>query len=347
MENTRTSKKRQKKRKGKWFRVISLTMLVLLVGGGAYLYSIYSNVARAVNNMNHPIDREKSKKREEKVAFHKKDPISILLVGVDERKGDNGRTDSMLVVTVNPEKKSTKLLSIPRDTRTKLIDPDNPNKVKFDKINHAYAFGGIEESIETVEHFLNVPIDYYVKVNMEGFKDIVNAVGGIDVDNKFEFELDGVRLPEGQLHLNGEEALQYARMRKADPRGDWGRQERQREVIAKIIEKGKSFSTLANYDKILAALEKNVKTNLTLDDMIGIQNTYKPAAETIDKIEINGEGKMINSGWYFLVSDETRQQLSNDLRDHLGLPSDTIENLNMLKQSQNRNDDSESGSDQY
>jgi len=327
MNMTRENRKKKPKKKVKWLRITLLTFLILLIGGGVYFYTVYSNFAKAVDKMHNPISREVSKKRAEKVEFKKLDPISILLVGVDERKGDKGRTDSMLVITVNPEKKTTKILSIPRDTRTKLINKDNPNKNRIDKINAAYAYGGIEESINTVENFINVPIDYYVQVNMEGFKDIVDAVGGIDVDNQYAFELDGVTLKTGPQHLNGTKALQYARMRKDDPRGDFGRAERQREVISKIIEKGKSFSTLTKYDDILTALEDNIKTNLTLNDMIGIQSSYKPAAETIEKLEIKGDGKMINGGWYFLVEDETRQSISNELREQLGLQQETVASI--------------------
>ncbi|MFC4800154.1 LCP family protein [Neobacillus sp. GCM10023253] len=324
MQNTRLGKKKIKKKKIRWVRLFLAIFFLLLVGGGAYFYNVYTNVASAVDKMNKPISREVSTKRETKVEVEQKEPISILLVGVDERKGDKGRTDSMLVVTVNPEKKSTKMVSIPRDTRTKLINNQNPKKNHIDKINAGYAYGGIEETIDTVENFLNVPIDYYIQVNMEGFKDIVDAVGGIDVDNQYAFELDGVRLQKGPQHLNGTQALQYSRMRKADPRGDFGRAERQREVISKIIQKGKSISTLTKYDDILAALEENIKTNLTLNDIIDIQKSYKNAAETIDKLEIAGEGKMINGGWYYIVEDETRQSLSDQLREHLGLNSEVV-----------------------
>jgi len=324
MDSTRSGRK---KRKIRWLRLSLITLFAVLICGGFYLYYVYNNVANAVDKMHSPISRDVSEKRESKVEFKKSDPISILLVGVDEREGDKGRTDSMLVMTVNPENKTTKILSIPRDTRTKLINKDNPNKNRIDKINAAYAYGGIEESIDTVENFINVPIDYYIQVNMEGFKDIVDAVGGIDVDNKYAFELDGVTLKAGPQHLNGTKALQYARMRKDDPRGDFGRAERQREVISKIIEKGKSISTLTKYDDILAALEKNIKTNLTLNDMISIQSSYKPAAETIESLEIKGDGKMINGGWYFLVEDETRQNISNDLREQLGLQQETVASI--------------------
>jgi LCP family protein required for cell wall assembly len=304
-------------------------MCIFIIGGGIYLYNVYSNVVNAVDNMNSPLNREVSEKRPEEVLFQEKDPLSILLVGVDEREGDNGRTDSMLVMTLNPDLKSSKIISIPRDTRAELIDPADPDDVSVSKMNHAYAYGGIEMTINSIEHFLNIPIDYYVEINMAGFKDIVDAVGGIDVYNEYEFELDGVFLTEGQHHLDGEEALQYARMRKQDPLGDFGRQERQKEVISKVIDKGLSLKTLTTYDDILSALEKNVKTNLTLDEILAIQKQYKDAAETIERVEVPGEGDTINDIWYYIVDDETRQLLSDELRTHLGIPSDSIQASNI------------------
>ncbi|WP_462410942.1 LCP family glycopolymer transferase [Neobacillus sp. Marseille-QA0830] len=328
MNTTRTDRKSSKRKKKKWLKYNTFLVLFLIIGGGIYFYNVYSNVASAVDKMNQPISREVSEKRETKVEVEEKTPFSVLLVGVDERNGDKGRTDSMLVITVNPELKSTKILSIPRDTRTELINKNNPKKNHIDKINAGYAYGGIEETIDTVENFLNVPVDYYVIVNMQGFKDIVDAVGGIDVNNQYAFELDGVTLKKGPQHLNGTQALQYARMRKADPRGDFGRAERQREVISKIIEKGKSFSTLTKYNDILEALENNVKTNLTLDEMLDIQSSYKQAADTIEKMEISGVGKMINGSWYYLVADETRQNISDQLRAHLNLQQETVASTN-------------------
>ncbi|PFO00017.1 LytR family transcriptional regulator [Bacillus sp. AFS076308] len=328
MNRTRSTLKQGKRRKVKWFRVTLFFLVILLAGGATYAYSVYHNVAKAVSKMTSPLSRDISAKRETKVKFNNSDPISILMVGVDERKGDSGRTDSMIVVTINPKTKSTKLLSIPRDTRTLLVNNDKPNKQRYDKINAAYAYGGINETIDTVENFLNIPIDYYIKVNMESFKDIVDAVGGINVNNKYAFELDGVSLKKGPQHLNGIEALEYARMRHQDPLGDFGRQQRQQEVISKIVTKGKSFSTLTKYDDILKALEDNIKTNLTLDDMIGIQSTYKPAAEKIESLAMDGEGKILNNGiWYYLVDDETRQELSNQLREQLGLGQETVASI--------------------
>jgi polyisoprenyl-teichoic acid--peptidoglycan teichoic acid transferase len=331
--NTRTRSNVRKNRRKRWVRLALIFFLIISAGAGLYVYNIYSDVASAIDKMHNPISREKSKKRETKVEFDRKDPISILLVGVDERDGDSGRTDSMLVLTVNPEKNTTKIVSIPRDTRSRIVDKDQPNKLRYDKMNHAYAIGGIEMTIDSVEYFLNIPIDYYVEVSMEGFKDIVDAVDGIDVYNKYAFELDGVSLEEGSHHLNGEEALMYARMRKQDPRGDFGRQERQREVISKVIDKGASLSSLTNYNDILEALQDNIKTNLTLDDMVGMQSKYKKAAAAIEKLEIEGEGDNIDNGsgltsWYFVVDDETRQELSDKLREHLDLSPSTVSTSN-------------------
>ena len=103
-----------------------------------------------------------------------------------------------MVITLNPKNNSMKTVSIPRDTYTEIV-----GKGKNDKINHAYAFGGVDMSVSTVEKFLNIPINYYVEVNMEGFKDIVDAVGGVDVNNDLEFTADGHHFIKGNIHLTG------------------------------------------------------------------------------------------------------------------------------------------------
>ncbi|GAA3319176.1 hypothetical protein GCM10020331_025000 [Ectobacillus funiculus] len=96
---------------------------------------------------------------------------------------------------------------------------------------------------------------------MEGFQDIVNAVGGVDVNNDMDFKLAGIHFAKGPIHLNGEEALVYSRMRKLDPRGDFGRQMRQRQVIQSVIKKNgkKNTEILSSYEAILGAIQKNVK----------------------------------------------------------------------------------------
>ncbi|WP_277714796.1 LCP family protein [Bacillus atrophaeus] len=292
--------------------ILFILALLLTIGGLSY-YSIYLTVAKSVNHMYEPLHRDS--KSQDAVIGH--DPISILLLGVDERPGDKGRTDSMIVLTINPETKKSTMVSIPRDTRV-FMRSKNTNI----KINAAYTYEGIEGTVQTVEQFLNIPINYYIKLNMEGFKDIVDAIGGITVNNDFPFTLEGVHIPKGEQHIDGKVALKYARMRKEDPRGDFGRQQRQREIINQIVHEGAQLKSLKNYQGILTSLEKNIQTNLTLDKMIDIQSSYKEAVNNnIKQIEVKGDDKKIDNLWYHVVKNETRKDLSKTLRHQLNLES--------------------------
>ncbi|OIK16323.1 LytR family transcriptional regulator [Bacillus sp. MUM 116] len=303
----------KQKKKKKWLRVTGIVLLVLLVGIGIYGFSVYKSLTNAVETMHQPLDR-KSDKRAGEVSLTNKQPFSVLMLGVDERKGDKGRSDTIIVLTVNPNNKSVKMLSIPRDTRTEIVGHGT-----VDKINHAYAFGNEEMSMNTVENFLNIPIDYYVKVNMEGFKDIVDAVGGITVNNDLDFSQDGYHFPKGQVTLDGKKALAFTRMRHEDPRGDFGRQLRQREIIQGILREGASLSSLTKYQSIFSALGNNVRTNLSFDQMMEIQKNYKGAASKVEQMSITGNGTKINGIYYFIVPDQEKQSLQKELRAQLEL----------------------------
>jgi len=294
---------------------ILIVLIVLATGIGVYAYNIWNNVNKTSEKIHKDI--KKTDKRKKVVSVKKMEPFSILLMGVDHREGDVGRSDSMILLTVNPEKKTTKMLSIPRDTYAEIVGKD-----KKDKLNHSYAFGGVQMTVDSVENFLNIPIDYYLEVNMEGFKDIVDAVDGVDVVNDLDFTYQGVHFKVGPQHLNGKKALVYSRMRKQDDRGDFGRQMRQRQVIEAVIKKGASVSSLANYHDILKAIEKNVVTNLSFNEMISIQQDYKEAASSIEELKMDGENKRIDGIYYFLVSDEEINYLSSLLRSHLELNLD-------------------------
>ncbi|TCW58898.1 LytR family transcriptional attenuator [Bacillus thuringiensis] len=286
---------------------------VLVIAGGVYAYTVYSNVSNALNTVHKPLDRDKSDKRDKKVEIADNKPISILLMGVDQEDNGTGRSDSLMLFTLNPKTKSMKITSIPRDSYTEIV-----GKGKKDKINHAYAFGGIDMSVKTVENFLNVPVDHYIEVNMAGFRDIVDAVGGVDVNNDLEFTSRDQHFAKGNIHLNGETALKYTRMRYEDPRGDFGRQMRQRQVIQAVIKKGASVSSLASYGDILKAIEKNVKTSLTQDQMFDIQKNYKDCMENSEEIQIPGDGHKAADGiWYYYVPDAAKQDITNKLRAHL------------------------------
>ncbi|MDA2476334.1 LytR family transcriptional regulator [Bacillus cereus] len=288
---------------------------VLIVAGGAYAYSVYSNVSNTLDAVHKPLERDKSEKRDQKVDVADKKPISILLMGTDQRESETSRSDSLMLFTLNPQKKSMKITSIPRDTYTEII-----GKGKKDKINHAYAFGGIDMAVKTTENFLNVPVDHYIEVNMAGFKDIVDAVGGVDVNNDLDFTSRDTHFAKGEIHLDGEKALKYTRMRYEDSRGDFGRQMRQRQVIQAVIKKGASVSSLSSYGDVLKAIEKNVKTSLTQDQMFDIQKNYKDCMQNSEEIQIPGDGHKAADGiWYYYVPDAAKQDLTNKLKAHLEL----------------------------
>jgi len=300
-----------KKKKRKWLRITGIILLVLLIGIGAYVYTVYNSLTSAVDSMHEPVDRETTK-RTETLSLEQQEPFSVLMLGVDERDGDSGRSDTMIVMTVNPEKQSVKMLSIPRDTRTEIVGHGTT-----DKINHAYAFGGVAMSMDTVENFLDIPIDYYMQINMEGFKDIVDSVGGVTVNNDLDFTYEGVHFPEGAVTLDGEKALKFSRMRYEDPRGDFGRQLRQRMIIQAVLKEGASLNSLTNFDDIFDALSKNIKTNLTFNEMVDIQKNYKQAAGNIEQLTINGTGQTIDGVWYLIVDDTEKTTIQTELKDHL------------------------------
>lgn len=299
------------KKKRTWLKVSGIIFALLFISAGVWAYSIWNSLTDSIETMHTPIDR-KTDKREEIISLVKKEPFSVLLLGVDERDGDSGRSDTMIVLTVNPNTENVKMVSIPRDTRTDIIGHGT-----VDKINHAYAFGKAEMAMDTVEHFLDIPIDYYIKINMEGFKEIVDAVNGITVINDLDFTSNGIHFPIGEITLDGTDALSYTRMRYEDPRGDFGRQARQRQIIEGIINKGASVTGLTNYQEIFNALGDNIQTNLAFDDMMDIQKNYRSASNSIEQLSIDGSGTLINSIYYYIVTDEEKARIQRLLQEHL------------------------------
>lgn len=284
---------------------------VLVVGIVGYGIYVYNNLTNTADQIHKPIDRQ-STKRSGEVNLNNRDSVGILLLGVDQRPGDRGRSDTMIYVTVNPKTNSAKMISIPRDTRTLIVGRNTQ-----DKINHAYAFGGVKMSMDSVEHLLDVPVDYYVQVNMESFKDIVDAVGGVDVNNTFSFNYDGAQFQEGNIHLNGEKALKYVRMRYEDPQGDFGRQERQRQVIQGIVEKAISLNTITKVDDILKSIGNNVQTNLTLEEMHKFQKDYAATRNNLETLQLKGQGTKIDGTYYFIPDETSLNDVQQTLKTSL------------------------------
>jgi LCP family protein required for cell wall assembly len=284
---------------------------VLVIAVAGYAYYLYSSVKDTANQMHQPVKLDTPHKKPN-ISQNNSQPISILLMGVDERSGDKGRSDTLIAMTLNPQKKTMQMISIPRDTRTEIIGHGTT-----DKINHAYAFGGPKMSIETVENFTGVKMDYYIKVNMEALSALVDAVGGVTVHNDLDWSEGAFHYAKGDLNLNGKEALGYVRMRHQDPNGDFGRNNRQRQIITAVVNKAASISSVSHFNQILAALGNNVTTNLTFDDMMNIQKNYSDCRTNITQYEVKGKGGMIGGVYYLSVPSEEKANVSNMLKENL------------------------------
>ncbi|GGD01165.1 LCP family protein [Enterococcus wangshanyuanii] len=303
-----------------WKKVILTALglvLVSVAGICAYGIKMYSDASGTVEGVYESIDRT-SKRRETAVNIDAQEPFSVLLMGIDTGdlgRTEQGRSDTTMVVTINPKEKKSTMISLDRDILTEIVGYGTE-----DKLNHAYAFGGAKMAIDTVENLLDIPIDNYVSINMKGLKDLIDAVGGIEVDNPFEFTLDGITVPKGHIKLDSETGLAYARMREEDPEGDIGRQRRQREVVEKIVNKIISLDGLTKYKQILNAVQDNVKTDLTWDNMVDIQKKYMPAFSNIDSLQLEGEGQEIGGIYYQILDPEKLYKTQTDLRAQLGQP---------------------------
>lgn len=299
----------ENRKKKRWALLFLKVPLLLFV---AYLLILFPNTVTTFDEIYEPVTPTAAVVRTDKVDLKDKEPISILFLGIDQREDDRGRSDTMILLTVNPTEKSSKIISIPRDTYTELSGLG-----KWDKINHAYAFGGIELAMATTEELLDIPIDYSVLLNMEGFQTIVDALGGVTVDNSFAFD----DFKAGSITLDGDHALDYVRMRKQDPDGDFGRQDRQKQVINSILKKGASANVLINYPKILNALGDNVKTTISFNDMINLQKNYTGALSTPEQLSFEkGSGEVMDDIWYYMMDPEELEQVQKSLKDHLDLP---------------------------
>ena len=304
--------KRQARKKGKWVRWLAIIAIaILLIGGGVFLY-VWDKVDDTITAMHDPLARDSDPDRQKELASIFKDnkSVNILLLGVDERPGDKGRSDTIILLSINPNTDSMIMLSVPRDTYVNI-----PGR-GMDKINHAYAFGDVDLAVQTFEEAFNLPVHYYVRVNMEGFKEGVDALGGVTIQNDQEFSQGGNQFSKGTIHLNGTQALDYVRMRKNDPRGDLGRNDRQRKVITAAIDEFASFSSITKVGNILDIIGGNVKTDLDMKSMQTLFSDYRGARHNVKTLEINGTGKTLDL-WYYMVSDEEFNRIRTEITTHM------------------------------
>lgn len=213
-----------------------------------------------------------------------KNKINIMMMGVDERDGDVGRSDTLFVVTLDTNTKQVAMLSIPRDSRVKI--PGHG----WDKINHAYALGGHQLTQKAVEGLLGIKIDHYVMVNIAGFKKIVDAIGGVDINvEKRMYYVDPyddngkngqglvIDLRAGQQHMDGETAIQYVRYR--DEEGDIGRVERQHTFLKAVMSEVTSPSVITKIPAIIREISSVMKSDMSTAEMLNLAKILNDASK--------------------------------------------------------------------
>lgn len=239
------------------------------------------------------------------------EPFNVYISGIDTYGGIKkvSRSDVNMIMTVNPDTKEILLTSIPRDMYVKLHSYG-----AMDKLTHSGIYG-IEETIATAEDWLDMDINYYVRVNFTSLKDIVDAIGGIDVDSPraFKSAVSKYRYEEGINHLDGEAALFFARERKAFSEGDNERIKNQQRVLKAIIEKITSSPViLTSYTQLMNTVGEEIQTNMTDKD---ISSLVKMQLEDIGgwKIEsISIEGKGTYSSTYSMGSRQLYVAIPDD-----------------------------------
>ncbi|HEM3286265.1 TPA: LCP family protein [Streptococcus suis] len=319
---------------GKKIFLMSLAIIGLTVGAGLiYGASLLNFSTDAISKTFKQLDGE-----EKITPIDATEPLTILLMGVDmdqaTRGGDweGGRSDSMILVTVNPKTKETNMMSLTRDIMVEIAEANGESSGTVEKLNHSYSYGQAPMAIATIEKMMDINIDRYIEINMDGLVELVDAVGGIEVNNTLGFPISisehepaytSIVQPGKQL-VNGDQALVYARMRYDDPEGDIGRQRRQREVITAIIKKLLQLDGFTQYKKILTAISNNMRTNIeispaTIPNLLG----YKDSISKLNSYQLRGVDQMVDAIYYQLPTSTHLLEMQNVLKKSIGLEENT------------------------
>ena len=285
-------------------------LTVTVIGIGAYGLTILNQTTGTLSKTYKGFGNETNVIAENK-------PMTILLMGVDT--GSGSREDPWAG-------NSATMTSLERDILTNITSDGETVQAK---LNSAYAQGGAKLAIKTIQDLLNIHIDRYVMINMKGLVQLVDKVGGITVNNPFDFDISieenepeyTAKIAPGRQEINGDQALVYSRMRYQDPEGDYGRQKRQREVIKKIVEKVLSLNSLSHYKGIIESVSDNMQTNIALDSNSLLQLLgYKDALSTIHQYQLKGEdATLADGGSYQIVTSKHLLKIQNIIRKALGM----------------------------
>lgn len=324
LDDSRYIKRKQKKRNKKRKIIISFLFIVIaiLAAGLTYASSILNNAEKTVDRSYEDDGRDSGSSLRKDPVEISNDNVSILFIGVDQggvrsTQDSNGLSDSLILTTFNKEKRSVKMLSIPRDSYVYL-----PLRDEYTKINHAHSYNGSKGSIITLEHLLDIPIDYYVKVNFDAFIDVIDVLGGIKAKVPYElYEMDSndtenaIHLLPGRQSLNGEEALALARTRKLD--NDIERGKRQQEILQAMFKKALSVNAFLNLNNLITAVGDNMTTNMSFNDMKGLTSYALSSDFNIETLNLEGTD-MVTDAYYFELNKPHLEKVIVELKDHLG-----------------------------
>lgn len=242
--------------------------------------------------------------------------VHVMILGVDQRADDVGRSDTLMVATLDTESGKGALLSVPRDTRL-AIDGHG-----YDKANHAYAFGGHALSMSAVENLLGVPMDHYLIINTRAFERIIDAIGGVDINVEKRMHYEDpwddngglvIDLYPGEQHMDGKKAVQYVRYR--DGEGDIGRIGRQQKFMKAVLAKVISPEILPRLPKLVEEVSSAVKTDMSLTEMLDFAQRLKGIHdEGLSADMVPGEPAYYQDISYWIPDIvATRQMLAEEL----------------------------------
>jgi len=310
----------------KVFKTLGILLIAGILAACAYVGYVVLKADKELDNISTVVD-EKPLPPEESA---KVKPVSILLLGVDTREESGGlNTDVFMVATLNPERKSATVVSLPRDTKVEL------RGYKSHKINSYYAAfrsknkdTANDEIKEMVSKYLDIPIDYVAMINFKGFSDVVDALGGVDVnvdmDMRYIDTADGtnINLTKGFQTLNGEDALDFVRYRKSNTKNptkgssDFDRNRRQSEVLHEMMRKLQSFDGLTKVPAIIESVGKNLKMDIQKEQIKDMITTYITMnKDNIQFIPIEGKWKSP----YVYLDDDKFEAAKQALKQQLSL----------------------------
>lgn len=293
---------------------VTLSILLIIVGG-VYWYSshLFNKIEKIEIDTNDVGIKEEV---EEKLSEYSDSVINIALFGIDAQDGEAGRSDSIIIATIDTTHKKLKLTSIMRDSYVTIEDRGQ------DKINHAYAFGEAQLAIKTLNENFDLNIEDFIAVNFTTMPKIIDKLGGVTIDITSEevSHIPGID-SAGTYNLTGEQALAYSRIRYASG-GDYVRTDRQRTVLNKVFEKILA-TNVTQYPSLLSEVLPMVKTSLEYSEILDLGNeVLKMGVTNLEQERFPRdeycEGKMI-SGIYYLTFDkeQTVQQLHDYIFDDI------------------------------